>query len=508
MHWRRSRHNDDHRKVVTITKTQLLIAGDWQESAQGESYVDENPATREPIAQVASASAADVDRAVSAARAAFDSGKWATMAASRRAKIIHKMGQLIAERSNELALLEVQDNGKTIGTAKGELGAIVDTFEFYAGAATKNYGSTLPGPMPSYVAYTLVEPVGVVGAIVPWNFPLLLASWKVAPALAAGCTIVLKPAPSTPLTALELGKIGLEAGLPEGVLNVVTGPGPELGQAIVDHPGIDKIAFTGSTATGKRVAASAAATLKRVSLELGGKSPSLVFEDADVDAAVNGALYGIFYNAGQTCDARSRVLLQESIYDEFVSRFGERAQKLRIGDPQDSRTQIGAITLEQQLEKIAAYCASGEAEGAKRLFGGTRAEVGDGHERGMFWSATAFEAEPRHRIAREEIFGPVAVFLKFASEAEAVALANDSEYGLAASIWSHDLGRVHRVVKALRSGTVAVNTPYAIFPGVPFGGYKQSGYGRELGFETLRLYSETKSVITYVGSKPINPFGV
>ncbi len=430
------------------------------------------------------------------------------MAASRRAKIVYKVAQLIAERAEELALLEVRDNGKTIATAKGELSAIIDTFEFYAGAATKNYGSTLPAPVPNYVAHTLVEPVGVVGAIVPWNFPLLLASWKVAPALATGCTVILKPASATPLTALELGKIGLEAGLPEGVLNILTGPGSELGQALVEHPGIDKIAFTGSTSVGKRVASTAAQTLKRVTLELGGKSPSLVFDDADVDAAINGALYGIFYNAGQTCEARSRVLVHEAIYDQFVSRFGEQAQKLRIGDPEDAKTQIGAITVEEQLEKIAAYCVSGEKEGAKRLFGGRRAAVGNGQERGMFWSATAFEAEPNHRIAQEEIFGPVVVFLKFKTESEAIELANDSEYGLAASIWSKDISRVYRVTRALRSGTVAINTPYAVFPGVPFGGYKRSGYGRELGLETMRLYSETKSVITYVGEKPINAFGV
>ncbi|MBV8728081.1 MAG: aldehyde dehydrogenase family protein [Candidatus Eremiobacteraeota bacterium] len=491
-----------------MTKTQLLIAGDWRDAADGKEYVDLNPATSEELARVASASAADVDRAVQAARQAFDTGKWATMTASRRAKVVYKIAQLIAERADDIALLEVRDNGKTIGTAKGELKAIVDTFEFYAGAATKNYGSTLPAPVTNYVAHTLLEPVGVVGAIVGWNFPLLLASWKVAPALAAGCTIVLKPASATPLTALELGKIALEAGVPEGVLNVVTGPGSELGQAIVEHPAIDKIAFTGSTATGKRVATTAAQTLKRVTLELGGKSPSVIFDDADLDAAVNGALYGIFYNAGQTCEARSRVLVQDSIYDEFLARFGERAQKLRVGDPEDSQTQIGAITLEEQLEKIAADCVAGEKEGAKRLFGGTRMAIGDGHDRGLFWSVTAFEADPKHRIAREEIFGPVVVFLKFKTESEAIEIANDSEYGLAASIWSKDISRVNRVARALRSGTVAINTPYAVFPGVPFGGYKRSGYGRELGFETMRLYSETKSVITYVGEKPINPFGV
>ncbi|MHB8229652.1 MAG: aldehyde dehydrogenase family protein [Vulcanimicrobiaceae bacterium] len=487
--------------------TQLLIGNRWSDAAGGATYADANPATGGPLAGVAEATREDVDRAVRAARAAFETGKWASMAASRRAKIVYRMAQLIAERAGELALMEVRDNGKPIATAKGELGAIVDCFEFYAGAATKNYGDTLPAPMPGYVAYTVREPLGVVGAIVPWNFPLLLASWKVAPALAAGCTIVLKPAPSTPLTALALGKIALEAGLPEGVLNIVTGSGADLGQWIVEHPGIDKIAFTGSTATGKRVAAAAAATLKRVTLELGGKSPSIVFDDAEIDAAVAGALYGIFYNAGQTCEARSRLLVHEGIYDRFVGAFKERAQRLRLGNPEDPATQIGAITMPEQMEKIRMYCELGESEGAKRLFGGVPAHLGDGLERGLFWKATAFEALPSHRIAREEIFGPVVSIVRFKDEAEAIALANDCEYGLSATVWSQNVGRVNRVARSLRSGTVAINTPYAVFPGVPFGGFKQSGYGRELGFETMRLYSETKSVLTYIGVKPVDPFG-
>jgi acyl-CoA reductase-like NAD-dependent aldehyde dehydrogenase len=490
------------------TKTQLLIGKEWIDAQNGATYANVNPATGAVLADVADAGAPDVDRAVKTARAALETGKWATMAASRRAKILYKMAQLIAERANDLALLEVRDNGKALGTAKGELSAIVDCFEFYAGAATKNYGSTLPAPMPGYLAYTVREPVGVVGAIVPWNFPLLLASWKVAPALAAGCTIVLKPAPSTPLTAIELGKIALEAGLPEGVLNVLTGSAPGLGQAMVEHPGIDKVAFTGSTATGKRVAATAAQTLKRVTLELGGKSPSIVFDDADVAQAVSGALYGIFYNAGQTCEARSRVLLHEAVADEFIAQFQEKAQRLRVGNPEDPQTQIGAITMREQLEKIRSYCEIGAAEGAKKLFGGEPPNVGSDFEQGWFWSATAYEADPAHRIAREEIFGPVATFVRFTDDAHAVALANDSEYGLSASVWTQNIGRANRVAAAVRSGTVAINTPYAVFPGVPFGGYKQSGYGRELGMETMALYSETKSVLTYIGEKPINPFGV
>ena len=494
--------------AMATRKTQLLIGKAWCDPHDGASYADVNPATGAEIAQIARAGTADLDRAVTAAREALERGKWSTMPASRRAKIIFKMAQLIAQRSSELALLEVRDSGKALATAKGEMNAVVDCFEFYAGAATKNYGSTLPAPMPGYLAYTVREPVGVVGAIVPWNFPLLLASWKVAPALAAGCTVILKPAPTTPLTALELGAIALEAGLPEGVLNVLTAPGPELGQAMVEHPGIDKIAFTGSTATGKRVAATAAQTLKRVTLELGGKSPSIVFDDADLTQAVNAALYGIFYNAGQTCEARSRVLLHEAISEQFIASFAEKAKRLRVGDPEDPNTQVGAIAMREQFEKIERYCAIAGEEGASAVFGGQACSVGAGFEQGLFWQPTAYEASPEQRIAQEEIFGPVVAFLRFKDEAQAIALANDSAYGLSASVWSQNVGRVNRVAQALQSGTVVINTPYAVFPGVPFGGYKQSGYGRELGMETMAAYSQTKSVLTYVGERPIDPFGL
>ncbi len=491
----------------TLTKTQLLIGGTWRDATDGSTYEVRNPATGAKLADVANATREDLDAAVGAARRAFDAGKWPTMAASRRAKIVYKLSQLIAERAEELSLLEVRNNGKTIGTARGELGAIVNTFEFYAGAATKNYGDTMPPPLPTYLAGTVREPVGVVGAIVPWNFPLLLASWKVAPALAAGCTIVLKPANSTPLTAIELGKLALEAGVPEGVLNVVTGTQGGLGSWLVEHPGVDKIAFTGSTATGKSVAASAARTLKRVTLELGGKSPSVIFDDADIDAAVAGALYGVYYNAGQCCEARSRILLHSTIFDRFASAFVEKARRLRVGDPEDAQTQIGAITTAEQFGKIRQYCETG-AEGARTLLGGSAPDLGERFSSGMFWSPTAYEALNDHRIAREEIFGPVAVLVRFDDEAQAIAMANDSEYGLAASVWSNNIGRANRVARAIRAGSVAINTPYSVFPGVPFGGYKASGYGRELGMETMRLYSETKSVLTFIGEKPMDPFRV
>ena len=471
-------------------------------------YENRNPATDAVIGNVHETSREELDQAVKAARTAFDAGKWSNMAASRRGKIINKMAALIAERSKELMMMEVRDNGKAISTAKGEMGAIVDCFEFYAGACTKNFGETLPPPLPTYLANTVREPVGVVGAIIPWNFPLLLASWKVAPALAAGCTVVLKPAPSTPLTAIELAKIALEAGVPEGVLNVVTGSGRDLGQWLVEHPLVDKIAFTGSTATGSLVAKTAAQTIKRVTLELGGKSPSLVFDDADLEAAVAGAVYGIYYNAGQACEARSRLLVHKPIYDKFVAAFLEAAKKVRVGDPEDPETHVGAITIREQFDKIKSYSDVAASEGAKALIGGEQAKLNGDLTNGMFWQVSAYEAQPHHRVAREEIFGPVATFVPFENEAEAIALANDSEYGLSASVWSQGIGRANRVARALRTGTVAINTPYAVFPGVPFGGYKQSGYGRELGMETMRLYTETKSVLTYIGEKPMNPFGV
>jgi acyl-CoA reductase-like NAD-dependent aldehyde dehydrogenase len=485
-----------------------LIGGTWRDASGGGAYEDRNPATGALVAEVAEATREDVDAAVGAARAAFDGGKWSNMAPARRGKIVAKMAQLIAERASELALVDVRDSGKTISTAKGEMSAIVETFEFYAGAANKNYGDTLAPPIPTILAQTVREPVGVVGAIVPWNFPLLLAAWKVAPALAAGCTLVLKPAPTTPLAALELGRIALEAGVPDGVLNVVTGSGRELGQWLVEHPGVDKIAFTGSTATGKLVAKTAADTVKRVTLELGGKSPAIVFDDADIDAAVAGAAYNIFYNAGQACDARSRVLLQRGIYDRFVGEFSRRAAAITVGNPEDPATQVGAIAVREQFEKITSYCEAAVAEGARAILGGAAAKLEGELANGYFWSPTAFEARPEHRIAREEVFGPVVTFVPFETEAEAIALANDSEYGLAASVWSSGIARANRVARALRAGTVAINTPFAIFPGVPFGGYKQSGYGRELAFETMRLYSETKSVLTYVGEKTSNPFGI
>ncbi len=478
---------------VQIKPGKLFIGGKWVDATDGKSYPTINPATAEPITQIADAGERDADLAVQAARLAFDSGPWAEMSAADRAKILWKLGDLIDQHSEELGTLETLDNGKPIFESRYvDMPMAAEVFRYYAGWATKIHGETIPVRGP-FLNYTLREPVGVVAAIVPWNFPLLLASWKVAPALACGNTVVLKPAPWTPLTALRLAELAQQAGLPDGVLNVVTGSTRELGRALVVHRGVDKVAFTGSTATGQEIVRNSAETLKRVTLELGGKSPNIIFADADLDAAVKGATMGIFYGKGEVCAAGSRVFVEKKIKDDFVGKLAERAAKLQPGDPMDPKTKLGALVSEQQMQNVLSYIAKGRAEGAKLVAGGARSDFGNG--KGYFLQPTVFDGVRNDMtIAREEIFGPVLAALEFDGIEEAVRQANDNPYGLAAAVWTRDIAKAHRVARQLKAGTVWINTYNNYDPAAPFGGYKMSGYGRELGTHALEHYTQVKSV--------------
>jgi len=451
-----------------------------------------NPATEEVIAQVPSASDVDVDAAVGSARAAL-TGPWAKFSARERGRILWRLGELLQVRADELARLETLHNGKPIFESRQiEVPASAECFQYYAGWADKVHGETVP-VKGNYLAYTLREPVGVIAAIVPWNFPLMLATWKVAPALACGNTVLLKPASQTPLTALALGDLALEAGLPPGVLNVITGPGTRVGQAIVRHPGVDKIAFTGDTSTGREIMRGSAQTLKRLTLELGGKSPNIVFPDADLDAAVRGATIGIFYGKGEVCAAGSRLLVDQSIRDEFIDKVAARTRKMVPGDPLDPKTRLGAIASKAQMDRVLRYIDIGKKEGATLVAGGARADIGTG--RGYFMQPTVFDGvTPEMTIAREEIFGPVLAAIEFADVEEAIARANDSMYGLAAAVWTRDIKKAHYVARRLQAGTVWVNTYNVYDTALPFGGYKQSGFGREMGMHALEHYTQTKSV--------------
>ncbi|MEK7865899.1 MAG: aldehyde dehydrogenase family protein [Planctomycetota bacterium] len=471
----------------------LYLNGAWVPSATGETFETLNPATEQVISRVAAAGERDVDAAVKAARAAFDAGKWTQLSASDRGKALLRIAEGIRKNLDELAFLETIDAGKTIGETKNiEVPLAAELFEYYAGWATKITGETIP-VRGNYLAYTLREPIGVCAAIVPWNFPLLMAVWKIAPALAAGNVMIVKPSEFTPLSLLKLAEIVHEAGLPPGVFQVLPGFGPSAGAALVRHPGVDKIAFTGSTATGQTVMREAAATLKRVSLELGGKSPNIVLEDADPEAAARGAIAGIFYNKGEVCAAGSRLFVPEKLHDAVMEKVVERAKKLVPGDPLDPKTRFGAIASKPQLEKVLGYIQTGKAEGAKCVTGGERAKVGDG--KGYFVQPTVFDgATNQMRIAREEIFGPVLTAITYKDLDEVIALANDSPYGLAAAVFTRDVKKAHVVARRLKAGTVWVNTYNIYDPALPFGGVKQSGFGRELGSAAIDNYTELKSV--------------
>jgi acyl-CoA reductase-like NAD-dependent aldehyde dehydrogenase len=477
---------------LTLGKKQLLINGEWRDASGGKTMPVVNPATEEIIAEVANASAADVDAAVAAARAALN-GPWGKMSARERGRLVWKLGERLMDTIDNVAKLETLHNGKPITESRHiELPMAAECLQYFAGWADKIGGETIPVKGNSLV-YTLREPIGVVAAIVPWNFPMLLAVWKVAPALAMGNTVILKPASQTPLTALALGEIGRAVGLPPGVLNIVTGSGSTTGQAIVDHPGIDKIAFTGDTSTGKGIMRSAAETLKHLTLELGGKSPNIVFADADLDAAIRGATVGIFYGKGEVCAAGSRLLVDKSIKDSFIAKLAERTKKMVPGDPMDPKTRLGAISSKSHLERILQYVEGAKKEGASLVAGGSRADIGTG--KGYFMQPTVFaDVTPEMTIAREEIFGPVLATIEFADVDEAIARANDSIYGLAAGVWTKDIKKAHYVASKLKAGTVWVNTYNVYDTAVPFGGYKQSGFGREMSQHALNYYTQMKSV--------------
>lgn len=488
-------------------KYDLVINGQQVPGATNEYFAVYNPATGEKISEVAKASATDVDKAVEAAREALVSSKWARWPAARRGQILNKIAQIMRSRFQDLVELEILNTGKALSAAQGQVMQAIEDMELYAGATTTIQGHTKPVPN-GFFHYSVKEPVGVCAQIVPWNYPLMMTAWKIAPALAAGCTVILKPASLTPLTALALADICQEAGVPDGVLNVVPGSGAEIGSYLVEHPGVDKVAFTGETATGKDIMAKASETLKRVTLELGGKSPNIVFPDADLEGAVNGSVFGIYYNTGQSCEARSRLFVHEDIYDEFVEQFVEQTKKLKLGDPFSKETHVGAIISRGQWETVDGYVKLAEKEGARVIYGGKRPE-GDEFSQGFWYMPTVIvDVANDMRVAQEEIFGPVVVIIKFKEEKEVIRMANDSIYGLAAAVWTQNHGLAHRVTSQLKAGIIMVNNPISTFPGLPFGGYKQSGFGRELALESLDLYMEMKSVLSYVGPKPLNIFGI
>jgi aldehyde dehydrogenase (NAD+)/betaine-aldehyde dehydrogenase len=486
--------------VATEREYLLFINGEAAEPASGDVRELTEPATGRPLARAAIGGEADIDRAVEAARGAL-AGDWGRTAPTERSRLLHALADAIVANRKELAELESRNVGKAISSVKAEVAGAIENFRFFGSAVATISGRSHPVGG-SLLFYSLKEPVGVAGQIVPWNYPLLMTTWKLAPALAAGCSVVLKPDPQTPLTALRLAELAAEVGFPAGAVNIVPGDGPTTGAYLVRHPGVDKVAFTGSTRTGGEIMRLCSEPIKRVTLELGGKSPSLVFADADLASAIPSSVWSIYYAAGQSCEARSRVLVERSLYDEFVAEFSALAGKIRVGDPLDAETQMGSLISQAHRERVHGFVERAREAGGEVVAGG---EPGD-H---AFYPPTVVAGiEPRAEIVQEEVFGPVVTVLPFEDEKDAIRLANDVKYGLMATVWTGDPARGHRIAARIKSGTVGINMPYTAFPGIPFGGYKQSGFGRELGVDALDLYLETKSVIVSTSPKPINPFGL
>jgi|HubBroStandDraft_5_1064220.scaffolds.fasta_scaffold02713_9 phenylacetaldehyde dehydrogenase len=478
-----------------VTKTRkMLINGKWVDAASGKTFKTYNPATGEVLSNIAEGDKEDINRAVQAARAAFETGPWSKISPSERGRMIWRLADLLEKNQEEFAQLESLDNGKPLKIARvADLPLSIDHFRYYAGWATKIEGHTVPmsgWKQGMFHAYTLREPVGVVGQIIPWNFPLLMAAWKLGPALATGCTIVLKPAEQTPLTALRLGELIQEAGIPDGVVNIVPGYGETAGAALAAHPDVDKVAFTGSTEVGKLILQAAAGNLKKVSLELGGKSPNIIFDDADLDTAIPGAASAIFFNQGQCCCAGSRLYIEKKAFDKVVEGVADNASKIRVRPGFDPESDLGPLVSEEQLNRVCGYLESGQKEGAKAVTGGSREGT-----TGYFVKPTVLvNTNPKMKVVQEEIFGPVVTAIPFSDPSEIVATANDTIYGLAAGIWTRDIKKAHSMASKIKAGTVWINC-YNIFDAsLPFGGYKQSGWGREMGHEVLEHYTEVKSV--------------